>query len=275
MPALHLFAVAAALLDLTSASLRLDFTQQRRPATPHHSKRYRKHSRRDAVNATIQNAQSNTLYLLNVIVGTPGQRMQLQLDTGSSDIWVPWTDSEICSADELCTEGSYDPGPSSTFNDVAPDAFDIEYVDGTKIQGDYIEETFGVGDVKVRDMTMGFAKTATINSQDVPFQGIVGVGFSAAEAITDDGTSPYPNLISMLKSEGHTDSLAYSLWLNDLGKHNILHSSRLHFAASWPTHANFPQRPAPAPSSSAPSTPRATRATSSLSRSSPTRTPSP
>lgn len=40
------------------------------------------------VNVPIQNAQGNLLYLLNATVGTPGQTLQLQLDTGSSDIWV-------------------------------------------------------------------------------------------------------------------------------------------------------------------------------------------
>jgi hypothetical protein len=44
--------------------------------------------RAGTVGATLYNAQSNLLYLVNATIGTPGQQFSLQLDTGSSDIWV-------------------------------------------------------------------------------------------------------------------------------------------------------------------------------------------
>jgi hypothetical protein len=37
---------------------------------------------------TLYNAEDATLYLINATIGTPGQPFSLQLDTGSSDIWV-------------------------------------------------------------------------------------------------------------------------------------------------------------------------------------------
>lgn len=146
--------------------------------------------------------------------------MMLQLDTGSSDIWVPWTDSDICSGrNSPCTNGAYDPNASDTFNDIGRNEFDISYVDGTEIMGDYVTDNFGIGGITVSNMTMGVAKDANVQSEDVPFQGIVGVGFEAGESIADSsGSQTYPNLISVLKAQGKTDSQAYSLWLNDLGK---------------------------------------------------------
>lgn len=226
------------LSQIADAALQLDFTSSRRsPAQSLRRRSLSRLGRRDSVSATLQNAQSDTLYLLNVTVGSPAQSMMLQLDTGSSDIWVPWSDSDICSGrDNPCTNGAYDPSKSDTFKDVGADAFDISYVDGTEIQGDYVTDNFGVGGITVENMTMGVAKDAKIQQDGVPFQGIVGVGFEAGESIADgDPSETYPNLISVLKAQGKTSSDAYSLWLNDLGKH------------TW-TYPHFPsnrsQRPA-------------------------------
>jgi hypothetical protein len=44
--------------------------------------------RASSVAATLYNAQGDLLYLVNATVGTPPQHFSLQLDTGSSDIWV-------------------------------------------------------------------------------------------------------------------------------------------------------------------------------------------
>jgi hypothetical protein len=46
------------------------------------------HRRAGAVNAQLYNAQGDLLYLVNATVGTPPQSFSLQIDTGSSDIWV-------------------------------------------------------------------------------------------------------------------------------------------------------------------------------------------
>jgi hypothetical protein len=50
-------------------------------------------NRRKSTTAVLFNAQGDLLYLINVTVGTPPQQFSLQLDTGSSDIWVSWTRS--------------------------------------------------------------------------------------------------------------------------------------------------------------------------------------
>jgi hypothetical protein len=50
------------------------------------SRRLRKRS--GSVQATLYNADGDLLYLVNTTVGTPAQSIALQLDTGSSDIWV-------------------------------------------------------------------------------------------------------------------------------------------------------------------------------------------
>ena len=44
--------------------------------------------KRDPQSVTLTNAQHNGLYFVNASVGTPPQLVELQIDTGSSDVWM-------------------------------------------------------------------------------------------------------------------------------------------------------------------------------------------
>lgn len=54
----------------------------------------------------IQNGKGAMGYLAQVSVGNPPQNITLQLDTGSSDIWVPWSGATACDRDKSCDFGS-------------------------------------------------------------------------------------------------------------------------------------------------------------------------
>ena len=74
-----------------------DFAKVKRELPP------QKLQRRDGgVSVDIIN-DDRVLYLLNISVGTPPQPMSVQLDTGSSDLWIPSVDSTIC-RDGFCGE---------------------------------------------------------------------------------------------------------------------------------------------------------------------------
>lgn len=146
-------------------------------------------------------------------IGTPPQQFSVQLDTGSSDIWVPADGSAACEqGPEVCAAlGAFNYTQSSTFVDVAPRAFQISYADSSEVTGDYMNDTLTIGKTSIQNMTMGLAFKSTR-----PF-GIMGIGYVADESIAStDPDSEYPNIIAQLQLQGYTNTLAYSLWLNDL-----------------------------------------------------------
>lgn len=167
-------------------------------------------ARRDTFSATLANYRS--LYQINVTVGTPPQRIGLQIDTGSSDVWFPYAGSRQCQSGGC--ESAFDPDSSSTFEDVGRDEFEIEYVDGTAITGDYMRDVLAIGDTEIRNMTMAVAT----NADNTP-EGIMGVGFIQDETLVQLANKTYPNIPVQLVNQGFINSVAYSLWLNDLGTH--------------------------------------------------------
>lgn len=62
--------------------------------------------RADTVTVTLGNAVAAGLYYANLSVGTPPQSLSVQIDTGSSDLWVPSSQAAFCSSREGCAGGT-------------------------------------------------------------------------------------------------------------------------------------------------------------------------
>jgi Eukaryotic aspartyl protease len=60
-------------------------------------------SRQEQEDALINQIQ---YYMADVEVGTPGQPITLQIDTGSSDIWVIDVNAAICQPQGACPDGT-------------------------------------------------------------------------------------------------------------------------------------------------------------------------
>ncbi|KAI9732737.1 MAG: hypothetical protein M1818_007471 [Claussenomyces sp. TS43310] len=168
--------------------------------------------KRDTVAVGLRNERF--LYTANVSVGTPPQSFILQIDTGSSDVWVPASNSTQCTGTaegQGCPDGAFDASKSSTFIDVAEGDFNISYVDNSGSSGDYFVDTFSIGGKTLQNFTMGLALETTVN------QGIMGIGYASGEAwVANEGGLPYDNLVYAMVNDSLVSTTAYSLWLDDL-----------------------------------------------------------
>lgn len=169
---------------------------------------------------TSADPPKQTLYSLNLTLGTPQQHFQVNIDTGSSDLWVNTPDSDLCSrAGSPCNDtGTYNANASSTYNYVGS-WFNITYVDGSGAAGDYATDILRVAGETIDDFQFGIGYTSSSD------QNILGIGYPINEAqVTAEDMQSYKNLPARLASQGTIASSSFSLWLNDLdaGTGNLL-----------------------------------------------------
>lgn len=150
-------------------------------------------------------------YYVNVEVGTPGQQVSLEVDTGSSDTYVQVTGNKACSDAQSC-KGVFDPSESSTWKTNSSDPFYIGYNDGSYAKGKWGTDDLSIAGNTVTNLSIG------LNSEGTMTNGLLGVSFPEDEETysLDGEDSPfmYENYPLKLKSDGIIDRVAYSLYLN-------------------------------------------------------------
>ncbi|KAM6538626.1 Peptidase A1 domain-containing protein [Fusarium falciforme] len=160
----------------------------------------------------VENKRSAGGYFSEIAVGNPPQNITLQLDTGSSDVWFPWSSADICEDNSKggCPFGSFNPDKSRSFKHVGPGLFDITFIDNSYAKGDYFVDHFEFGGAVIKNLTMGLGVDT-----DIHF-GLIGMGYASNEAVRDTEDIIYPNLPVAMWQGGYISTIAYSLWLNDL-----------------------------------------------------------
>ncbi|KAL9053899.1 MAG: hypothetical protein Q9162_004472 [Coniocarpon cinnabarinum] len=166
--------------------------------------------RRDTVSVPLDNEE--TLYFANVTLGTPEQDFALQIDTGSSDLWVNAQQSSLCTRrPDICSvTGSYNANASSTYEYVNS-FFNITYIDGSGALGDYATDTLTIANLTIQSLQLG------IGYQSSSIQGILGLGYPINEVqVNNARLKAYDNLPAAMANTNVIGAPAYSLWLNDL-----------------------------------------------------------
>lgn len=145
--------------------------------------------KRSSDDFSINLANKLVWYGISLEIGTPGQQVELQIDTGSSDLWV----------------SSFDSSKSSTFHLNSSDPFSITYGDGTGVQGNFCQDTIAISgtDVLLKDANFAYAPDTSTTPQ------VCGIGLAENES----SNNIYQNLPAQLKAQGQIAANVYSIYM--------------------------------------------------------------
>ncbi|KIM92830.1 hypothetical protein OIDMADRAFT_98547, partial [Oidiodendron maius Zn] len=160
------------------------------------------------ISESLFNNQSSGAYLAQVSVGTPPQQISLQIDTGSTDVWMLSVSTDLCQM----TGGGFDETASLSSNVVAQGAFVASFGGGESTNGDYITDDFIIGGATIKGLQMGLANTSSMA------YGLIGLGYDVNEGSIINGKTSlvYPSIIDEMVSQGLINTRAYSLYLDNL-----------------------------------------------------------
>ncbi|GBE59304.1 eimepsin [Babesia ovata] len=133
----------------------------------------------------------NNQYFGEIEVGTPPSKFVVVFDTGSSQLWIP---SKQCSSNGCARHRQFDSTQSSTYKEAAPgsaasNAY-IQYGTGECVLA-LGSDTVRIGPLEVKNQSLGLATYESDHPfGDLPFDGLVGLGFPDAAFSADTDSLP-------------------------------------------------------------------------------------
>ncbi|KAL1746864.1 aspartic peptidase domain-containing protein, partial [Schizophyllum fasciatum] len=156
----------------------------------------RQRQKRDAHEAlielsTFQNGEYDVSYALQIGVGEPPQSMSVQVDTGSSDLWVVGAD---CETDACNSAGAhYDASASKSMQGSGGTPFSIAYLQGS-VAGEIMYDAVRLGgdDNGFTVPAQAFSAATTVDNEPLSgnFDGVLGLAFSANSIIRQQVPAP-------------------------------------------------------------------------------------
>ncbi|KAG5355766.1 putative aspartic-type endopeptidase opsB [Yarrowia sp. B02] len=180
------------------------------PVTRHHNTS-RHHAELSKRGSTYQLPVVNKEYYYSIALslGTPPQKFNVILDTGSSDLWVFASNATDSCANHACDfTGQFNALDSSTYHYIGNN-YSIEYVSGDNATGNWGTDTLNIGPVKLENLQ--FAAVTHTQSQS----GILGLSLPGSESVVLV-KNEYPNFPDQLVNQGWIDRTVYSLYLNSI-----------------------------------------------------------
>ncbi|KAG8991856.1 hypothetical protein FRB94_012210 [Tulasnella sp. JGI-2019a] len=121
-------------------------------------------------------------------MGTRKQRMTVDIDTGSADLWVPV-------ACQDCPHPSYDAQGSDSYQ-TSGQAFEVTYGSGS-VSGTLAQDRVAIGNLVIDEQYFGAVNQESQDFEDSPNDGLIGMAFSS---IASSGQPTFfENLISTNK----------------------------------------------------------------------------
>ncbi|KAH7134553.1 aspartic peptidase domain-containing protein [Dactylonectria estremocensis] len=173
-------------------------------------------TRRTTGAATTTPSDGDSEWLTPVSIGTPAQVLNLDFDTGSSDLWVF---STLTASSEVNGQAEYDPTKSTTSKKLTGATWSISYGDGSSSSGVVYTDKVNVGGLVVSAQAVEAAKTVSDSfTSESDLDGLLGLAFSSINTVSPTKQKTFfDSALSTLDSKVFTADLKQDI----PGKYNF------------------------------------------------------